>query len=89
MVKNLTAMQEKWVQALGEEDPPEKGRQPTPVSLPGESHGYMGYHECLMVLNSTFTKTIYIDLPPLLLWSSLSELSEMLPPRLQSSCCPK
>ena len=37
-----------------------------------------------MVLNSPFTKTSYIDLP-LLLWSSLSELSEMLPPGLQSS----
>ena len=34
-----------------------------------------------MVLNSPFTKTLYIDFPPLLLWSSLSELSEMLPPR--------
>ena len=38
-----------------------------------------------MVLNSHFTKTIYIDFPPLLFWSSLSELSEMLPPRLKSS----
>ena len=27
--------------------------------------------------------------PPLLLWSSLSELSEMLPPGLQPSLCPK
>ena len=33
--------------------------------------------------------TFYIDLPPLFLWSSLSELSEILPPRLQSSLCPK
>ena len=41
-----------------------------------------------MVLNSPFTKTLYIDFPPLL-WSSLSELSEMLPPGLQSSFCPK
>ena len=41
-----------------------------------------------MVLNSTFTKTIDIDLPPLLLWSSLSELSEMLPPGLQSLFLP-
>ena len=42
-----------------------------------------------MVLNSSFTKTLYIDLSPLPLWSSLSELSEMLPPGLQSSFCPK
>ena len=41
-----------------------------------------------MVLNSTFTKTIYIDLPPLLLWSGFSELSEMLPPGLQSLFLP-
>ena len=27
------------VQSLGQEDPLEKGIQPTPVSLPGESHG--------------------------------------------------
>ena len=31
-----------------------------------------------MVLNSPFTKTLYIAFPPLPLWSSLSELSEML-----------
>ena len=34
-----------------------------------------------MGLNPPFTRTLYIDLPPLLLWSSLSELSEMLPPQ--------
>ena len=38
-----------------------------------------------MVLNSPFTKTLYIDLLSLLLWSSLSELS----PDLQSSFCPQ
>ena len=31
----------------------------------------------------------YIDLPPLPLWSSLLELSEVLSPRLHSSFCPK
>ena len=36
-----------------------------------------------------FTKTLHIGFQLLLLWSSLSELSEMLPPRLQSSFCPK
>ena len=36
-----------------------------------------------MALNSPFTKTLYIDFLLLPLWSSLSELSEMLPPRLQ------
>ena len=42
-----------------------------------------------MGLNSSFTKTLYIDLSILLLWSSLSELFEMLPPGLWSSFCPK
>ena len=37
-VKNLPAMQETRVRALGWEDPLEKGMQPTPVFLLGESH---------------------------------------------------
>ena len=32
-------MQETWVRSLGQEDPLEKGMQPTPVFLPGECHG--------------------------------------------------
>ena len=39
MVKNLPAMQETWVQFLGQDDPIEKERLPTPVFLPGEFHG--------------------------------------------------
>ena len=39
MVKNLPAMQETQVQSLDREDPLEKGMVPTPVFLPGESHG--------------------------------------------------
>ena len=39
MVKNLPALQETWVQSLGQEDPLEKGMAPTPVFLPGEFHG--------------------------------------------------
>ena len=31
--------QEAWVLALGGEDPLEEEMQPTPVFLPGESHG--------------------------------------------------
>ena len=38
-VKHLPTMQETWVQSLGWEDPLEEGMQPTPVFLPGESHG--------------------------------------------------
>ena len=40
-------------------------------------------------MNSPFTKITYINLPPLPLWSSLSELSEVLSSGLQSSFCPK
>ena len=37
LVKNLPAMQETGVRALGLEDPLEGAWQPTPVLLPGES----------------------------------------------------
>ena len=46
MVKNPPAVQETWVQSLGWEDPWRRAWQPTPVFLPGESHGQrslMGY----------------------------------------------
>ena len=39
MVQNLPAMQETQVQSLDWEDPWRRKWQPTPVSLPGESHG--------------------------------------------------
>ena len=42
MAENPPAVQETWVQSLGWEDPLEKGWQPTPVFLPGESHGQRG-----------------------------------------------
>ena len=38
-VKNPPAMQEMRVQSLGQEDPLGGGMQPTPVFLPGGSHG--------------------------------------------------
>ena len=39
MLKNPPAMRETWVRSLGWEDPLEKGMIPTPLLLPGESHG--------------------------------------------------
>ena len=39
-VKRLPAMQETWVQSLGREDPWRRKWQPTPVLLPGKSHGW-------------------------------------------------
>ena len=42
VVKNLPAVQETqepWVRSLGWEDPLGKEKQPTPVFLPGKSHG--------------------------------------------------
>ena len=39
MVKRLPAMQETWVRSLGQEDHLEKEMEPTPVFLPGKSHG--------------------------------------------------
>ena len=38
-VKRLPTPQETGVQSLGQEDLLEKEMQPTPVFLPGESHG--------------------------------------------------
>ena len=42
IVKNLPAMQETWVQSLGQEDPLEKGMATDSIFLPGESHGQSG-----------------------------------------------
>ena len=39
MVKDLTKIQETWVQSLGQEIPWRREWLPTPVFLPGESHG--------------------------------------------------
>ena len=38
-VKNLPAMQGTWVGSLGWEDPLRRKWHPTPVFLPGDSHG--------------------------------------------------
>ena len=38
-LKRLPEMREIWAQSLGQEDPQERKWQPTPVLLPGESHG--------------------------------------------------
>ena len=38
MIKNLPAMQETWVQSLGQEDLLEREWLPIPVFLPGELH---------------------------------------------------
>ena len=38
-VKNLPAMQETWVQSLGQEDSLEKDIATHSIFLPGESHG--------------------------------------------------
>ena len=38
-LKCLPAMRETWVQSLGREDLWRRKTQPTPVLLPGESHG--------------------------------------------------
>ena len=46
LVKNLPAVQETQVQSLGWEDPLEKEMQPTPVSLPGKSHGQRSLVGC-------------------------------------------
>ena len=39
LIRSLPAMQETWARSLGWEDPLKKEQQPTPVFLPGKSHG--------------------------------------------------
>ena len=39
MVKNVPAVQDTQVQFLGQKDPLEEGMAPTPLFLPGDSHG--------------------------------------------------
>ena len=46
LVKNLPAVQETWVRSLGWEGSLEKEWQPTPVSLPGKSHGQRSLVGC-------------------------------------------
>ena len=43
VVKNLPAVQERWVWSLGREDPWREEWLPTPVFLPGEFHGQRGW----------------------------------------------
>ena len=45
-IKTLPAMQETCFRSLGREDPLEKEMQPTPVFLPGESHGQRSLAGC-------------------------------------------
>ena len=40
MIKNLPAVQETWVQSLGQEDPWRRKWLPIPVFLPGEFYGH-------------------------------------------------
>ena len=40
MVKRLPTMRKTWVRSLGREDPWRRKWQPTPVLLPGKSHGW-------------------------------------------------
>ena len=46
MVKNPPPMLDTWVQCLSQDDPLEKGMVPTPVLLPGESHGQRSLAGC-------------------------------------------
>ena len=60
-VKNPPSMQETWVRSLGQEDALEKEMQPTPVFLPGKSHGQrslVGYspYGCERVRHDLATK---------------------------------
>ena len=60
MVKHLSAMQETWVQWVGK-IPWRRKWQPTPVLLPGKSHGQrslVGYTVCGVTKENTKTKNM-------------------------------
>ena len=61
-VENLPAMQETWVRSLGQEHSLEKGRQPTPIFLPGEFHeprNLAGYSPWSQVLGHDWATTAH------------------------------
>ena len=70
-VKNPPALQETWVRSLGWEVPWRRKRQPTPVLLPGKSHGWrslvsMGSqrvgHDWATSLSLTFKKNSFLEI---------------------------
>ena len=88
MVKNLPAIQETWVQFLGQEDPLVKEMAPTPVFLPEKCRGQRGLvayspqgckelHETEQLTFSDFNK--YQVLCKVLSVYLLTELSSQLP----------
>ena len=62
MVKNLPAMQETWVLALGWEDPLEEGMATHSVFLPGESHGQRRLAGCSPIAESDMTEPLTLSL---------------------------
>ena len=71
MIKRLPAMQETRIQSLDWEDPLEKKWPPTPVFLPGESHGWrslVGYTVQGVSKESDTTERLHFL--SLFLWSS-------------------
>ena len=66
--KNLPEMWETWLQSLGREDTLEKGRQLTPVFLPGEFPGQCslagyspwGHKESDITEQLTFSHTVKV-----------------------------
>ena len=66
MVKNLSVIWETWVPSLGWEDPWRKAWQPTPVFLPGESHGQRslaGYSPWGLKDMTEVTKNTHVLIP--------------------------
>ena len=71
MVENLPAMRETQVQSLGQEDPLEEEMAPTPVFLPGESHGersLVGYSPRVCKESDTTEHLSLIKVGPLGKW---------------------
>ena len=56
MVKNLPTVRETWVQSLDGKDPLEEGTAPTPVLLPGESHGQRSLEDAVPGVTESRTR---------------------------------
>ena len=75
--KNFPAMQEMWVWSLGQEDPRRRKWQPTPVFLPGKSHGQRslaGYSSWDHKAPGTTENTVHMQASPSSLWTRVWRL---------------
>ena len=72
LVNNLPTIWETWVQSLVWEDPQEEGMKPSPIFLPGKSHGERSLVECSPwgCKESDMTEKLHFHLAFVATWNS-------------------